>query len=415
MKVATLSNGARLCLDPMPGLETAAIGVWAHAGAMDETESENGIAHLLEHMAFKGTTTRSARTIAEMMENVGGYLNAATTYTSTGYYARVLKQDAQVAFELLGDILVDPAFAVEELEKEKDVVLQEIGEARDTPDDLVFELVQSLTYRDQPLGRSILGSPESVRRQDADDLRGFRRRHYGADNLVISVAGAFDEEETIAFAEAAFAPLNRDSKSSRMRRTVFTSGCAHEDKDLEQTHIALATPGCGVRDDAYFATRLFTEILGGGMSSRLYQRVREDEGLAYSVYAYLDSYDDIGSVGVYLGVDAENAEHALALCREEIVALGETINDAEFLRAKALLRSSLLMALESPLTRAERTAAQICAFDRAISARESLALLESVDLDDVKAAACRSAAFEDASLAVVGPASFAKLERHIRA
>ncbi len=412
-----LSNGVRVVADPMPGLRSAAIGVWVSAGAMDEGPHENGFAHLLEHMAFKGTRRRSARAIAEEIEAVGGSLNAATGYQHTGYYARLLSEDLGLAFDILADILREPTLEDAELEREKGVVLQEIGEARDTPDDVVFDLLQAQIFKDQPLGRCILGDEASVSAATRDALAAFMARRYEANGMVIAVAGGIDPDAVNLMAERYFGdiePATRPGEPIFPRATpVMTAGVRCEPRDLEQTHIAFAMPGAAQRSDAYFASILFTEILGGGMASRLFQKVREEEGLAYSVYAYSDAYDDVGAIGVYLGSDAGNAARATRLCRGEIAALADRVDQEELDRARAMLRAGRLMALESPMSRAERAAGQLLTYDRLWSTAEILAGLEAVTVDDV-AACARTAISAAPGLAVVGPGDFGEITRMLR-
>ncbi|MEL7489465.1 MAG: pitrilysin family protein [Pseudomonadota bacterium] len=411
--ILTLANGVRVVIDPMAQLKSAAVGVWVRAGATDESDDENGVAHLLEHMAFKGTGRRSAKDIAEAIESVGGHLNAATSYQTTGYYARTLSADVGCAFDILSDIILDPRLEEAELAKEKEVVIQEIGEARDTPDDVLFENIQSLTYRDQALGRPILGGENDVRSHSAATLRRFMDRHYTAENMIVAVSGGVDEDEIEALAKQYFGSMTpqqapRDSICNRV-----TSGFHHDPRDLEQTHIAFAVPAVGVRDDDYFAMRLTAEILGGGMSSRLFQTVREKHGLAYSVYAYADAYDDVGTIGVYAGTDADKALQAVDISLTEIAGMARGVTAPELDRARAMLKSSLLMGLESPINRAERSAGQLFTFGRLISEDEICASLDAVTPGDISR--CAASLIESAkkSLAVVGPAEFDKLKARL--
>ena len=320
-EIITLENGVRIVADPMAGLESASVGVWFRAGAIDETAEEQGVAHLLEHMAFKGTTSRTAKQIAEEIENIGGYLNASTGYSRTGYYARVLRNDAGTALEILADILTNPLFDPGELDKERQVVIQEIGEAADIPDDAVMDMLQRLSYGDNALGRPILGTVESVAAHTRERLSGFMVKHYSPGALVIAASGGIDAERIAKLAEACFGARPAGATAPRRLKPAYQGGAAHDPRDIEQTHIAIAFPGAAVRDANYFATRVFAEALGGAMSSRIFQSVREDRGLAYSVYSYADSYDEVGSIGAYVGTDSENAVEAVALIRKEIAAI----------------------------------------------------------------------------------------------
>jgi predicted Zn-dependent peptidase len=407
--VATLGNGVRIVLDPMPGLESASIGVWFKAGAVDETAEEHGVAHLLEHMAFKGTATRSARRIAEEIEAVGGYLNASTGYGRTGYYARVLRPEVDLGLEILVDILTNPLFDEGELAKEREVVIQEIGEAADQPDDAVMELLQAQSFGDHPLGRAILGTEQSVSSHGAERLRGFMAKNYAAEDLVIAAAGAIDEDRFVAQAERWFGARARTKRAPRTPAPVYLGGVAHDARDIEQTHIALALPGASIRAEDYFATRVFVEALGGGMSSRIFQSVREERGLAYSVYSFSDAYDDVGTVGAYVGTDSDSAAEAVGLIRREIEGMANAPTKAEVDRSKALLKSAMLMGLESPSTRAEVAVGQLYAHGRLLQSAEMRDRIDAVTIDDVRQAAAKAATGK-ATLAIVGPAVFSTVE-----
>ncbi len=389
----------------MPGLMSAAVGVYARAGTVDEAPRENGAAHLLEHMAFKGTGKRTARQIAEEIEAVGGYLNAGTGYTRTGFYARVLCADLARGLDILADILGDPLFDRGELAKEQEVVLQEIGEAADQPDDAVMELLQALSYGDHALGRPILGTEETVTAQTPATLREFMARTYRPEQLVVAASGGIDAKRFSELAAAAFGDWASAAPGSPRKPARYQGGRRHDARDIEQTHIALAFPGAAVTDADYFATRVFVEALGGGMSSRIFQSVREERGLAYSVYSFADAYEDTGAVGVYAGTDAENAAEAIGLIRRDIEALAAAPTAAEIDRSRAMLKSTMLMALESPSSRIETAAGQLYAHGRLIAPEEVAARLDAVDAAGVRAVA-EKAIGGIASLAVVGPGDF---------
>jgi len=404
-QVVTLGNGVRVVADPMAGLESVAIGVWFKAGAIDENPEEHGVAHLLEHMAFKGTATRSAREIAEQIENVGGYLNAGTGYSRTGYYARVLMPDVEKALEILADILTNPVFDPAELAKEHEVVIQEIGEAADIPDDAVMEHLQSLSYGQHALGRAILGSVKSVSSHTRERLSAFMSKHYAPGDLVVAASGAIDPDRLARLSETFFGARAPVSRPARSPKPAYVGGFQHEPRDIEQTHIALAFPGAALTDADYFATRVFVEALGGGMSSRIFQAVREERGLAYSVYSFTDSYEEIGAVGAYVGTDEANAAESVQLIRREMTAMAHSPTGAEIDRARALLKSTLLMGLESPATRAEAAVGQLYAHGRLLPPGELKERLDAVTLDDVRRVAAK-AVTGNPSLAVVGPANF---------
>lgn len=407
-KLHRLKNGLRVYIDPMPSLETAAIGVWAQAGSVDEQDNEHGVAHLLEHMAFKGTSRRSARDIAEEIENIGGYLNAATSHQRTGYYARVLKDDIETGLDVLADILQDPLFDEAELAKEKEVVVQEIGEAADTPDDVVFEMLQEATWDGHTLARPILGTPDTVRAQTPGSLRGFMGRHYCADTMVIAVAGRVEVDTFLPMAEKYFSDIPiAQSKESRSA-PGFVGGSRHDDRDIEQTHMALALPGVSSRHEDFFATRIFADALGGGMSSRLFQTIREERGLAYSVYAFADSYDDCGLVGAYVGADATQVTAAAKLIREAIEDMSTTVTQGEIDRVRAMLRASLMMSLESPAARIESAPGQLFTFGKILTPDYVTEQLDAVTLDDIRRCAARALGGPH-SVAIVGAGDAAKI------
>lgn len=407
----TMANGVRVYVDPMPSLETAALGVWARAGAVDERAEEHGVAHLLEHMAFKGTARRSARQIAEEIEAVGGYLNAATSHQRTGYYIRVLKEDVDLAFDILADILQHPAFGADELAREQEVVVQEIGEAFDTPDDVVFEMLQAATWDGHALSRSILGTPETVRAQTPESLRAFMGRHYRPDALVVAAAGKVDPDAFIKLAEKHFgAVAPRGEGPSERTEPAFRGGARHDARDIEQTHLALAFPGVSSRDGDFFATRVFADILGGGMSSRLFQTIREERGLAYSVYAFADGYEQCGLVGAYVAADDDQMAEAARLIRSEIEDVAADPTQAELDRARAMLRAAMMMSLENPAARIENASGQLFTFGHVLTPDEIIARLDAVSIDDVKRCAAR--ALEGGfSAAMVGPGEMAGVER----
>jgi len=409
-EIYTLSNGVRLVVDPMPGLESAALGVWAYAGSVDERDDEQGLAHLLEHMAFKGTTRRTARGIAEEIEAVGGYLNAGTSHQRTGYYARVLKNDAPLALDILADILHNPLFDNGELTKEKEVVTQEIGEAADTPDDVVFEMLMQAAWDGHPLARPILGTPETVRAQSPASLRGFMDRLYMPSSMVIAVAGAVDAKTLAALVEEHFGAAKPKPSAPARTTPQWRGGARHDARAIEQTHLALAFPGAAARDEDFFATRIFADILGGGMSSRLFQSIREERGLAYSVYAFADGYEHCGLTGVYVGADASQTNEAARLIRTEMEAMTTNVTQVEIDRTRAMLRASMLMSLESPAARIEAAAGQLFTYGEILTPASINARLDAVTTDDVRRCALHALEGGAPALAMVGAGDMAAVE-----
>lgn len=383
-------NGVRVALDPMPALGTAALGVWQRVGARWESAEENGIAHLFEHMAFKGAGARDARQFAEAIENVGGIMNAATGYERTAYYARVLAEHAPFALDLIADILFAPHWNAGDLEKEKGVVAQERGEAFDVPDDRVFELHQGALYPDQPLGRPILGEEQSLAGVSVDSLTRFRDAHLAPERVVVSIAGAFDREQWLEAVERRFGGLSAKPQQERPAAQP-AAGRARESRKLEQTHLVLSWPAPAAGSEALYAARLLSEIFGGGMSSRLFQEVRETRGLVYAIDSFLDAFEDVGRLSVYAGCSAANSSAVVQIVREQLQLLADNgPNQGEMQRAKAVARAQLLMGLEAPAARAEARASQIFLRDRLISFEDIKAKIDSVTADEVQSMARRA-------------------------
>ena len=396
-----LSNGLRVVTETIPGLGSAAVGIWIDAGARHETEAQNGIAHFLEHMAFKGTGTRSALRIAEEIEDVGGFINAWTSRETTAYYARVLKDDLPLAMEVIADILLDPLFAEDEIETERGVILQEIGQALDTPDDVIFDWLQEEAYRAQPLGRSILGPAENVRRFSRDDLVTFTRDHYGPNRMIVAAAGAVEHEDVLRRAEALFGHL-APREGGPMAPALFTGGARRVVKPLEQAHFALALEGPAYRDESIYAAQIHATVMGGGMSSRLFQRLREERGLCYTIFAQSGAHDDTGMTTIYAGTSAEDLPELSRLVREELARSAADIRPDEVARARAQLKAGLIMGIESPSARAERLARLVSVWDRVPSVAETLAHIDDVGTGDVRDYAERASEAQSAT-AVYGP------------
>ena len=404
-RLHTLPNGVRVIADPMPGLESFALTVVVRGGARWEPAERNGWSHLLEHMVFKGAGARSSKAIVEAIEAQGGWINAATGQERTSYQVRGLAGGLPLAMEVLADLLRRPVLDPEELEREKGVIGQEIAEAADTPDDRVFDLAQARAFEDQPLGRPILGLDETLAPADRAGLAAWKDGLYAdPTRLVVGAAGAVDEGELLRLAECAFGDLARlavptpDPVAAR-----FTGGATAEARRLEQAHLVLLLPGVGVRDPAWHAQRLFAEILGGGMASRLFQEAREVRGLAYAVDAYSESYEDAGMLGVYAGTGAAEARGMAELAAAEIRKLAERVEPDELLRARAQGRSQMAMAREQPLHRAEQAAAQALLFDRLIPPEELAAGVEAVDAAALRAYGERVLGAGAAAAAVLGP------------
>jgi predicted Zn-dependent peptidase len=402
VEITALPSGLRVITDAMPHLQTASLGVWVGAGSRHEEADEHGISHLLEHMAFKGTSRRSARRIAEEIEAVGGDLNAATGVETTAYYARMLEADVPLALDVLADILSDPAFDPEELQREQNVIVQEIGAAEDTPDDLVFERLQETSFPGQPIGRSILGKRETVRAFDRKRLSVYLKRNYRAPDMLVVAAGAVDHRAVVAEVERRFAsftgPAGEAPEPAR-----FVGGSHIEARDLEQVHVALAMQGLSQRDPELFSLQVFASALGGGMSSRLFQEVREIRGLCYSIYAYHAPYSDTGTFGLYAGTDAADVPELMRVVVGEIANAAMSLTEAEVARAKAQMKASLLMALESSGARAEQLARQMFAWGRPVPLAELVGRIEAVTVASARAAGRALLGRGRPAVSVLGP------------
>ncbi len=402
VRIDTLPNGLRIATERMEGLGSATLGVWIAAGARHERPDQNGIAHFLEHMAFKGTARRSAADIAVAIENVGGYLNAYTSRETTAYYARVLEEDVPLAMDLLADILRNPQFADAEIAVERGVILQEIGQALDTPDDVIFDWLQEVSYPDQPMGRPILGPAERVSGFTATDLRGFVADHYAPERMILAAAGAVDHDAIVAMAERYYGDMSRAERGAP-EAARFLGGERRKVKKLEQAHFAINFEGPAQAEDAAYAAQIFATALGGGMSSRLFQEAREKRGLCYSIFAQASAYADTGCLTIYAGTGAQEVRALSDLIIDELRASAETLTEDEVARARAQLKAGMVMGLESPSNRAERLARSVAIWGRAQSLEEVVSRIEAVDLATARAVAETLCAAARPALALYGP------------
>jgi predicted Zn-dependent peptidase len=415
MHVHTLANGVRVVADPAPGYKTLALSVVAGRGARAEDAGRAGWAHLLEHMVFKGAGQRSARDIVEVIEAAGGSINAATGYERTSYQVRGLAGGLKLGLEVAADLVLRPTLDAADLAQEIGVIAQEIAEAADTPDDFVFELAQAAAFPDQPLGRPVLGTEASIAAANPAALEAWRAALYAPDKLVISAAGAVDEDELVELAERLFGPAPAGAAGD-IAPAAFAGGRAAEARRLEQAHVVFYLPGLGATDPDYFALRIFAEALGGGMSSRLFQEAREKLGLAYAIDAFAESYQDTGVVGVYAGCAAKDAAALADVVAAEILKLGEAIGEAELARAKAQLKAGVFMGRESLAGRAEQAAGQLLVFERLLAPEEIAAAVDTVDAAAIRRVAERLLAPKLSAPAVLGPArALAAADRFHRA
>jgi predicted Zn-dependent peptidase len=397
-----LANGLTVVSHAMAEVETVSLGLWIGAGSRSEETGEHGVAHFLEHMAFKGTARRSARDIAEEIEAVGGELNAATGVDSTAYYARVLRKDLALALDILSDIILSPRFDRTELSRERDVILQEIAATMDSPDDMVFDLVQEAAFPDQSVGRPILGTAESVGRFKRAHLGAYLSAHYHGPNMVLAAAGAVDHAALVMEAERRLGDLNA-AVTREPVNAAYRGGLRRSEKTFEQTHLVLAFEAPPYRHPDYFTAQICAGALGGGMSSRLFQEVRERRGLCYAIYAFSSGLTDSGLFAIHAAGGPERAHELFAVIRDELVkAAEEGFGEDEIARVKAQLKMGLLAGLESSSSRAEQLARQILIHGRPLSMQELIEKVEKVGVSDLQALVERLIA-SPLSLATVGP------------
>ncbi len=402
VETAQLPGGLRIVSDRMDSVETVSLGVWVNAGTRNEPAEVNGVSHLLEHMAFKGTDRRSALDIAAEIEDVGGQLNAYTSRETTVYYATVLKENLELGLDIVSDILLHSTFDDKELARERAVVLQEIGQANDTPDDIIFDWFQEAAFPDQPLGRPVLGTEEIIGSMPRDALVKYMGSQYGADRMVLAAAGNLDPDLLVTLADRFFADVGpgaeRTAEAGRYR-----GGDWREVRDLEQAHVVLGFEGVGYDDPDYYPLAVYSTALGGGMSSRLFQEVREKRGLVYSIYSFSSSYTDCGLFGLYAGTGAEELGELMDVVGDELRRSADDLMEpAELARARMQIKAGVLMSLESTSSRAERLARHTLVYGRPLSIAEISERIDAVSAEDVRRVAKRMLATAP-TLAALGP------------
>lgn len=399
-----LASGLTVVTENMPHLESVALGVWIKSGSRDETLDEHGIAHLLEHMAFKGTKRRSARDIAEQIENVGGEVNAATSTETTSYYARILKDDVPLAVDILADILTESSFDEDELQREKQVILQEIGAANDTPDDVVFDHFAETAFANQTIGRPILGTPQTVLSFTPDQIRRYLGRNYTTDRMFVVGAGAVDHHDFVRQVEDRFASLPRQPAAVPVAEPAkYTGGDVREDRDLMDAQVLLGFEGKAYHARDFYCSQILANILGGGMSSRLFQEVRERYGLCYSVYAFHWGFSDTGIFGVHAATAGENLPELMPVIIEELRKASMQIDQQEIDRARAQIRAQLLMGQESPAARAGQIARQMMLYGRPIPNEELMDRLSGITIERLTDLAGRLFFDTVPTLSAIGP------------
>jgi predicted Zn-dependent peptidase len=402
IRVQTLASGLTVVTEEMSRVETVSFGAYVAAGTRHERAEENGVSHFLEHMAFKGTESRTAAEIAEEVEAVGGHINAYTAREQTAYYVKLLKEDIALGADIIGDILTHSSFEPEELERERGVILQEIGQANDTPDDIIFDHFQEAAFPDQPMGRPTLGTEGVIRTMPRHALTNYMRAHYGTRNVVVAAAGNLKHDEVVRLTERHFADLPTTVVGDPSL-AEYRGGEFREARDLDQVHIVLGFPSVSYTHPDFYASMMLSTLLGGGMSSRLFQEVREKRGLVYSIYAFTAPSTDSGLFGIYAGTGESEAEELMPVTLEELRRVQHDVTEVELHRARAQAKAGILMSLESTGSRCEQLARQIQIFGRIVPVKEMVAKIEAVRTEDV----CRAAAHlfrAKPTLAVLGPA-----------
>ena len=403
IKSTTLENGLRVVSDAMSTVESVSLGMWVGVGTRHESPEINGVSHLLEHMAFKGTKRRSALSIAEEIEAVGGYINAYTTRESTAYYVRVLKEDVALGVDLIADILQNSTMETEELERERAVILQEIHQANDNPDDVIFDNFQETAYPKQAIGRQVLGNADIISSLKRDIVKDYMAQHYNSSTMVLSAAGRVDHNKLVEFARNTLSNLP-EGEHAPQDPAIYTGGQCIVKRELEQAHMILGFKGVSYEDPDFHAVAVLSTLLGGGMSSRLFQEIREKRGLAYSIYSFVPSYSDSGLFGIYAGTGEEKTQELIQLIYDEIKKICNEVDVNELIRARAQIKASILMALESSSSRCEQLARQIMVFGRPVPTEEIVANIEAIDCNAILKTAQRIFS-SSPTIAALGPIS----------
>lgn len=400
--ISRLNNGLTIVTHTMAQIESVALGIWVKSGSRNERAEEHGIAHMLEHMAFKGTENRTAYQIATDIEDVGGEINAATSVETTAYFARVLKDDMPLAVDILADIITSSKFEEEELEREKQVVLQEINATQDTPDDIVFDYFTETAFRHQTIGRPILGTPDSVRSFTSDNLRSFMNEHYSADRMIVIAAGAVEHEQFVREVESRLGSFRAHSVAPLTELANYVGGDFREYRNLKDAQVLIGFEGRAYHMRDYYASQILSIILGGGMSSRLFQEVREKRGLCYSIYAFHWGFSDTGLFGIHTATNEDGLAELVPVVLEELYKASKNISQKELDRARAQYRANLTMSRESPSSRMQMIARQMSLYGRPIPSSELMERLSLITVDRLADLAERLFIDSKPTLAAVG-------------
>lgn len=402
IRTQTLSNGFTIATEFMPNFKTATLGIWITTGSRHETKDQNGIAHFLEHMAFKGTKKRSSFQIAEAIENVGGYINAYTSREITNYYCRILSDDVPLALDVISDIILNSTIKDTEVDIERNVILQEIGQTNDTPDDIIFDWLQETAYPNQPYGRPILGPDTNVKGFSRQDLINFTEEHYIPNSMILCAAGDVDHEALVKLCEKYFLKLKKENRGIIVPGT-FTGGEKRVQKELEQAHFSLSFKSSSIKDSDIFASQIFAVAMGGGMSSKLFQEIREKRGLCYSIFSSIDAGFDTGSFTIYAGTSEEKLGELSNVVIDELRKSIDTISQKDLDKARAQIKAGMLMGLESTSNRCERLARTLSVWGRVIPLGETVEKIDQVTLMDLREYAQGIFVDPKSALALYGP------------
>ena len=381
MKIQTLKNDLRFAIDKMQDVQTVSIGVFVGTGSRNEDENNNGISHFLEHMAFKGTNTRNAIEIAEQFDDIGGRINAYTSKEKTVYYVKILKEDLEFAIEFLSDIIQNPTFDETEIERERGVILQELSMINDTPDDIIYDYFSQTAYPDQASGRSIIGSVQNIKKFNKQDFQNYISNQYNYSNIAVAISGNVDEEKSSKLIEKYFNNLS-NKQPKKYQKSNYQGGIFSKEKDLEQLHLLIGFKGTSYLDDDFYTSQITSTILGGSMSSILFQEIREKLGLAYSIYAFNNAYDDCGYFAIYSAIEPNNANKYCQSIKK--ILQSSKIDEKQLKRAKNQLKAGILMSQENTNSRCQKIGSNILSYNKIIDQKEIIEKINSINLKNVK-------------------------------
>lgn len=383
VKINQLSNGLTVATDSIDSFETVSVGLFVNVGSVNENDEQTGVSHFLEHMAFKGTKTRSALEISYAIESVGGFINAYTSKEVTAFHAKVLKEDVKLAVDIITDIVQHSTFDAAEFAKEQGVIIQEIRQLNDDPDDFVFDMFQAKCFDNERLGTQILGSEKDILSFTPADLSSYLNTKYSTDKMIMSASGNVNHDEFLDIVDG-FTTGMKKFNVEPVEKQIYKGGFTFKQKDLEQTHLILGFEGLSHTSDEKFSLSILSTILGGGMSSRLFQEIREKRGLVYSVFSFCSNYKDTGTFGIYAACEDDKAKEVIDITTKELEKIRKDITDEELQKAKVQLKASLMMGLESSSTRMERLANQYLHLGRSVPPSEVISQIDSITGDDLR-------------------------------